>query len=323
VISRLASSRLLRVCLGLLAVAFCAYGLVSEWGDTRRAFTQLSWPAAGGALVAGLAGLFLFMIAWRSLLAGLGSPLPLRAAVRTYFVGALGKYIPGSVWAAVGQMELAKEYDVPRERGASASILAMAVSTATGAAVAAVTLPLTSDAATHKYWWLLLLAPVFLACLHPRFVGFALGLGLRIVRRPPLTQAVSFGTMARATGWTALAFSCLGVHTWLLVRSMGGHGANLIFLAAGAYALAFTLGFLVVIAPSGLGIREAVLVITLGPPVLATGAPLVVAIASRVIMTVADLVGAGIALLLHRMARSADTAPPAEDPAENVRAQSH
>ncbi|MDN3355509.1 lysylphosphatidylglycerol synthase transmembrane domain-containing protein [Actinomadura sp. DC4] len=293
-ISRLRSSRLPRVALVVVALAFCVYGLASRWGETRHAVTAFSWPYIGAALLFGVLGLGAWMQAWRSLLAGMGSPLPLRAAVRIYFVSQLGKYIPGSVWALVAQMELAKEHRVPRERGASAALLAMATTIATGCAVAAVTLPLTSADATHRYWWLLILAPIFLASLHPRVVAFALDRALRLARRQPLARTAGLGTMVVTVAWTAAGWLLFGVHAWLLVRAAGGSG---FFLATGAYALAFTAGFLVVIAPGGVGVREAALTVALGP-VLASGAPLVVALASRVVMTVADLAWAGAAVLL-------------------------
>jgi glycosyltransferase 2 family protein len=294
VISRLRASRLPRVALIVVALVFCVYGLASRWGATRHAVTQLSWPHIAAALLAGVLGLGAWMLAWRSLLAGMGSPLPLRAAVRIYFVSQLGKYIPGSVWALVAQMELAKEHHVPRQRGASAALLAMATTVATGCAVAAVTLPLTSADATHRYWWLLALAPVLLALLHPRIVAATLNLALRLARRQPLTRTAGLGTMAIAVSWTALGWTLFGVHAWLLVRAAGGSG---FFLATGAYTLAFTAGFLVVIAPGGVGVREAALTVALGP-VLPAGAPLVVALASRVAMTIADLAWAGGAVLL-------------------------
>ncbi|MCO6004838.1 flippase-like domain-containing protein [Actinoallomurus purpureus] len=294
-ISRLRASRLARVALVVAALGFCGYGLFARWDDTRHAVTELSWPYVGAALAAGVLGLGAWMLAWRRLLAGLGSPLPLRAAVRVYFVSQLGKYIPGSVWALVAQMELAKEHRVPRERGASAGVLSMATTVATGCAVATVTLPFTSPDATHRYWWLLVLAPLFLAMLHPRVLAFALNRALRLARRQPLARTAGLGTMARAVAWTALGWLLFGAHTWLLVRAAGGHG---FFLATGAYALAFTAGFIIVIAPGGVGVREAALTVTLGPVLPAAGAPLVVALASRVVLTVADLAWAGAAVLL-------------------------
>jgi uncharacterized membrane protein YbhN (UPF0104 family) len=313
-----ALTRILRVVLLLVALAFCAYSLVSQWDETRAALTSMSWSAIGGAFLAGLAGLFAWMLGWRAFLAGLGSPLPLRAAARVNYISQLGKYVPGKVWALVSQIELARTYDVPRLRSVSATLLAVATSIAAGLAVAAATLPLTSPEATDRYWWLLLLAPLFLAGLHPRIVTWGLNLILKAVRRPPLEHPVSTSTTLRAVAWTVLGWALLGVHTWLLCLAAGGSGAGLPFLATGAYALAFTAGFIVFIAPGGIGAREAALVIALSP-VLPAGAPIVVAIVSRVVLTAADLVNAGAAVLLGRRSRRTGdgAAPPRQsEPAD-------
>ncbi|MEU8797124.1 lysylphosphatidylglycerol synthase transmembrane domain-containing protein [Spirillospora sp. NPDC048819] len=291
--------RALRVFLVMLALAFCAYSVASQWDATVAAFQQMSWVALAGALAVGLAGLFVWMLGWREFLGGLGSPLPVRAIFRISGISQLGKYVPGKVWALVTQIEMTREHDVPPERSFGSTLLAVATSTACGLAVAAVTLPLTSVAARETYWFLFPLAPVLLILLHPRIVTWCLGLMLKIIRRPPLERPVSLGVTLRAVGWTVLGWILFGVHTWLLCMAVGGEGKGLPFLATGAYALAFVAGFLVFIAPGGIGAREAALTVVL-TPVLPAGAPVVVAIASRVLLTIADLINAGVAFLLGR-----------------------
>ncbi|GLW61779.1 membrane protein [Actinomadura rubrobrunea] len=304
--------RAVRVLLVLLALGFCAYSLISRWDETVRAFQQMSWATLLGAFAAGLAGLFSWMVAWRALLGGLGSPLPLGVAFRINAVSQLGKYVPGKVWALVTQVEMGRAYQVPRLRNFSSVLLAVATTCACGLAVASVTLPLTSQAARDRYWWLFLLAPLLLGALHPRIVTWFLNTALRLVRRPPLEHAVGLGVTLRAVAWTMLAWALFGVHTWLLCAAVGGEGAGLPFAATGAYALAFVTGFLVFIAPSGLGAREAALVLVLSSW-LPAGAPIVVAIASRVLLTLADLVNAGAALLTARSPGGAG-APGADRP---------
>ncbi|MFE9104669.1 lysylphosphatidylglycerol synthase domain-containing protein [Actinomadura geliboluensis] len=303
--------RALRVLLVLLALAFCGYSVASQWDDTVRAFQQMSWATLAAALAAGLAGLFVWMLGWREFLAGLGSPLPVRAIFRISGISQLGKYVPGKVWALVTQIEMTREHKVPPERSFGSTLLAVATSTACGLAVAAVTLPLTSAAARDEYWWLFLLAPVLLVLLHPKIVTWALGTMLKLIRRPPLEHPVSLAATLKAIGWTVLGWALFGVHTWLLCMAVGGDGAGLPFVATGAYALAFVAGFLVFIAPGGIGAREAALTVVL-TPVLPAGAPVVVAIASRVLLTAADLINAGVAFLLGRTAPRAGNEPPTE-----------
>ncbi|MFC4910487.1 lysylphosphatidylglycerol synthase domain-containing protein [Actinomadura gamaensis] len=301
-IQKAVAMRALRVVLMVLALAFCVWSLASQWDDTVHAFEQMSWYTLLGAFALGFAGLVAWMLAWRTFLSGLGSELPVGAAYRIAFVSGLGKYVPGMVWVLVSQVEMAREYKVPRARSFSATVLAIATSTACGLAVAAVTLPLTSPEARDRYWWLFLLAPVLLACLHPKIVTWSLNLVLKAVRRPPLEHPVSIAATLRAVLWTVAGWILFGGHLWLLSAAAGGTGAGLPFLATGAYSLAFVAGLLVFLAPGGLGAREAVMVLVLSP-VLPAGAPIVVALASRVLLTAADLIGAAGALLLGRRGR--------------------
>ncbi|RCV55719.1 hypothetical protein DEF23_10045 [Marinitenerispora sediminis] len=282
----------------LVVLGCAAVALHARWDEASDALAALPPWAVAVSLLAGLAGLGAQMMAWRALLADLGSPLPVLVAARIMFVGQLGKYVPGSVWAFVAQVELAKDRAVARRRGLAATVLAVLVTLTVNLVVAAVTLPLASGAAAREWWWALALAPVLLAALHPRVVTRVLGLLSRWSRRDggAEPERVSGRGMAAAIGWSAVAWVPLAVHVWALVAGTGGAGSAALPAAAGAYALAWTLGVLVVVAPAGLGVRELVLVVGLAP-VLEPGAALVVATLSRLLMTAADLLWAGAAVL--------------------------
>lgn len=297
------TSRWTRLTFVLVALGFCAYGVATQWDSFSDALSRLSFPLLGGALLAGMAGLACWMLGWRSLLAGFGAPLPVPATTRIMFLGQLGKYVPGSVWALLGQVELARPYGVPRVASGSATLLAMATTVATGCVTAAAALPLTSAEAARRYWWALALAPVMLACLHPRLVTRALNTVLRLVRRPPLAAAMPLARMAAAVLWTLLGWAFFGLHVWLLLPE----GSPL--LACGAYALAYVVGFLVVFAPGGLGAREAALALALAPAISSAEA-LLVALASRAVLTVADLAWAGAGSLVKPPADGNETGAP-------------
>ena len=66
-----------------------------------------------------------------------------------------------------------------------------------------------------------------------------------------------------------------------------------------AYAAAYAAGFLALLTPAGLGIREGVLVVALAP-VLPAGPALVVALVSRLWMMLVELAGAALTHLLAR-----------------------
>lgn len=289
---------------GLLAVAlgFACYGLVSQWPQVRTALDRLAGYDVAGAVLAVAAALGCMMLAWRALLADLGSPLPLPAAARVMFLGQLGKYLPGAVWAVAAQVSLAQDYQVPKKRSGTASLVAMAITLVVGLVMAGLTLPLTSAGALRDYWWVLACIPVILIALYPPVTRYGLDLALKAARRDPLEKPLGLGGMAKAVGWTALGWIFYGLHAWLLIGDLAGKTLHILLLAAGGYALAWAVGFLLIPFPGGIGPREVALIAVLSP-VMPRPSALVIALMSRVVMTIGDLAWAGVAATAGRRGR--------------------
>jgi hypothetical protein len=301
-VRRISASPWVRAALLLVALGLAVYGLVSQWSQVHSALAELAWYDVVGAALAVIAALGFQMLAWRALLTDLGSPLPLAAAVRVNFLGQLGKYVPGAVWAMAAQVSLAQDYRVPKRRSGAASLVSMAITLVVGLVMAGIALPLASAGALRHYWWVLICIPVLLVGLWPGVTKFGLDLALRLVKRPGLDRALTLGGMGRAVGWTALAWVCYGLHAWLLVGDIAGKSLHILLLSAGGYALAWAVGFLLIPFPGGIGPREVALIAVLSP-VMSQGPALVVALASRVVMTVGDLLWAGIAVMVGRKGR--------------------
>jgi uncharacterized membrane protein YbhN (UPF0104 family) len=284
----------------LLALGLLALALISQWREVRDSFHLLT---VGGVIASGIATVLAVgttVLSWRSLLAGLGARLPLRAAVRIFFVGQIGKYIPGSVWPVLAQMELSRDYGVSRPKAASASLVVLALAVPSGGLAAAVTLPFVSAKALASYWWALAVVPLFAVVLTPPVLSRLLALAFRLLRRPPLDEPLTLRPIMAGAGWLLLSFLWYGLATWLLLRDLDPDvsGARLVLLSVGAYALAWTAGFLVLVLPAGAGVREAVLVLALAPAI-ASGPATLVALVARLLATVADLVWAAVGVALR------------------------
>jgi uncharacterized membrane protein YbhN (UPF0104 family) len=290
-------SKLVRWGFVAVTVAIGAYAVVSQWSHVSSALSRLGFLPVAGALVAILAALLAAMQVWRVLLGALGSPLPARPAARIMFIGQLGKYLPGSIWPVLAQMELGNEYQVPRHRSASAVVLTMLLTTLTGLLTALIALPFV--AGSTNWVWALLAAPALLVLLIPRVLNAALNRVLRLAKRPPLEVELTGRAIAGALAWSFVSWLCYGVQIWVLTLALGGPPGKSFLLALGGFAFAWTLGFLFVIAPAGAGVRDVLLALTLGL-VIGHGAALAIALLSRILATVADLVTAGVAAAFTR-----------------------
>jgi hypothetical protein len=287
-----------------LTLAAGAYAVAHQWTRVRSGFADLGPVPLVVALVPALGSVAAMMLAWRGLLATLGSPLRLRPAARVFFTSQLGKYLPGSVWPVVAQMQLGRAHSIPRARSVAAAALAMLISLATALVLAAATLSVAGGAEAAGYWWAFAAVPVLVAGLHPRVANPALRTIFRVTRRPaiePLTGATIAKTVARSLAGWLLA----GAHIWVLAVALGAAPGRTLLLATGGYAFAWSVGFLIVFAPAGAGVRELILVAAL-QPVLDPGKATVVALASRLVTIAADLIAAAVTA---RDSRAAIDAP--------------
>ncbi|HEX3814415.1 MAG TPA: lysylphosphatidylglycerol synthase transmembrane domain-containing protein [Mycobacteriales bacterium] len=294
--------RSIRVLLVAISVILCVGVVATKRHEVGAALRQLDPAIVVLAFVLVLGATVMMMLSWRVLLRDLGSPLAIRPSARVFFLAQLGKYIPGSVWPLLAQVELGREHGVPGRRSGVVGVIAMIVSLLAALLVAAVTLPLFSPVAAHRYWWVFVTVPFLLALLHPRLFNPMLARVFRLARREPPDSRLTGRGLGLSLCWSIAAWIAYGAQVWLLVRDLGVTAPRAVPLAIGSFALAWAVGFLVVIAPAGAGAREAALTVGLAP-VLQPGAALLVALISRILLTGADLLLAVLAVSSERRRR--------------------
>jgi uncharacterized membrane protein YbhN (UPF0104 family) len=303
---------------GLLAGALGLAGLAlaDRWSEVSDHLSEVRPGTLAGASALVLVAVFAAMMSWRALLSDIGSRLPMAASSRIMFLSQLGKYIPGSIWPYLAQVELGREHRVPRPRSAAVSVLAVMIALISGLVVAAATMPWASPAATRRYWPVFVVVPVLAAVLHPTILNRLLRRTLLILKRPPLNDRISWRGIGTAVAWSVLAAAASGLSIWLLSTDVANVGVSAQAACVGAYALAWSAGFLFVIAPAGAGVREAAMVAALSP-LMSTSAALTVALLSRLLTTGGDLLAAGVALIGSRHV-AANRPPPSPVPDAEV-----
>lgn len=300
--------RLIRAGLVVIALVFVALAIRSRGHEIADSLGRLSIGTVALAFAAALGGLVAAAQSWRTLLAGLGSPLPVAVGGRVYLLAQLGKYLPGSLWPMLAQAELGRDHGVPRARSAVAAIAVLVVSLVTGAVVAVGGLAFSATGAVRTYWYLGLVPLLGLVALSPPVLSRLLALAFRILRRPGAPTSIPGGALLVSVAWSLLQWVCFGLQAWLLARGLGGGHDRLLLLATGAFAVAWVVGFLIVFVPAGAGAREAALVLVLGPAI-GGGNALALALVSRVLLIAGDLLTVGVAVVSARIyARHAPSA---------------
>lgn len=309
---------------GLFLVAAVGFG----WWGLREYRTQIGAALSGTSpvrvlmsLVVVLGGLAVTGAVWRAILAAMGHRVPVRPASAIFFVGQLGKYIPGSVWSLGAQADMARRYDVPARTTVAVGLVFLWVHVVTALPVAALlglldepTSGEVADPGPLAGWvadlpgWIVLVAVLLtVAAVSP-------GVMRRIARllagqHQPLRLA--WTGSGRLLGLMAVVWLAYGVGLVLVLpppalTQAGGVGAVL-GTALAAFAAAYVLGVVLVVAPAGAAVRELTLIGLLAP-LVGIGAAAAAAILVRVVHTVADFTIAGLSWLAARPGRAGEPA---------------
>ncbi len=287
-----------------MVLAAATVALVRNWDGVSATVATMSWttilPSAG--LVA--LGIACGTMSWQVFVDDLGPPIGVGRGGQIFLVGQLGKYVPGSVWAYVLQLELGRRAGLARARVFAATIFSLMVAVVAALVVGTIALPdlVRGDPSLGWLRWLYLLLPIGLVCLHPRILTAVATIGFRLLRRPRPSHPVRGRTVLLSLGWALGSYLTYGLHLWLLARGEATVAAGELPLFIGVIGIGMVAGLFAVVLPSGAGIRELVIVTGLAPFV-GPSAAIAYAAVSRVLFTVADLTMAGGAAALGVIAR--------------------
>jgi uncharacterized membrane protein YbhN (UPF0104 family) len=287
------------------------------WDPALLGDRTIAWPwllASGTVYVIGWLPCLLF---WRLILRSLGSQPSWSVLLRAYYYGHLGKYVPGKAAAIVIRTSMLKAENVPMSVSMVSVVLetlgTMGVGLAVGLGLAAFVLP---DEAwlnvplwirpVHEHAWLGpllvgLAAVVFVSLGAASLIKLAARLsktGLADVQSPSdLRRVLVVGLLLLIPTWLlhglslGLVLESVGAAVWTWQSFMVWTGA----IGAGS-----SLGFFVLFAPGGLGVREGLLMTFLQPSV---GGPVAVLAAAllRLVWLIAELAAAGILMTVMRL----------------------
>jgi hypothetical protein len=246
--------------------------------------------------------LFAAAWSWQRATAVAGSRITIRQAYAIHFVALVGKYVPGKVWAAVGKIGLSREAGVPASRAGQALVLETLLIVAGSLMMG---IPLVPGLSSRLNISLVLgfaavaaVVVLLVVASHPSAYRKLLDVAGRITGRSFACSDPGFGSILRLLPVYLAVFSLMGIAFLLLAKSFG---VDLpLFPGISVFPTAAAIGFLVLLAPGGLGVSEISLT-WLMAMIMAEGDPgryAIVALASRLWLTLGELTAFGIAVSL-------------------------
>ena len=286
----------LRWVLIVLVVVAAVWQLWINWEVVVLTVSELQWHRTALSLLAVIVGIGCSTMSWQVLLDDLGKPIGVGRGAQIFLVGQLGKYLPGSIWAYVLQIELGSKAGLARARVFAATLFSVVVAVVAALLCGSVAIPSLMAEDPRLSWlpWLYVILPFALIMLWPRVLTAIVRTGFRLLRRPRPDHPVTLPVVAKSLGFAIGSYLSFGTHLWLLADTRQGLTISPWALCVGTMAIAMLAGLVVFMLPSGVGAREFVIIVAL-TPIVGVGAATAYAAVSRVMFIVADLLTAGTA----------------------------
>jgi glycosyltransferase 2 family protein len=303
-LARIAARRRLVISLqvGFVAVllGFLGWALRDTWGDALPRLRDADLVDLSIACLLLAAYYLMFVIGWQWILRTLGIRASYPVALQSEMASMLAKYIPGGIWTPAARvLWLRRAAGVERTSVVVASILLEAgLSAVAGVLVLVCSLPFV-EGWDAPIWPVVLFGIGIAGILHPRVYRIVARFAFRpfgAEAPPPLPWRTMLGLVVfYSANWILGGFALL-----FLVRSVGGDaGPEAAAYLGGTAAVGAIVAVLSVLAPSGLGVREASmygLLLAVASP----GVALSATVLNRLAITVVEAGLLGTAVLAWR-----------------------
>jgi hypothetical protein len=198
-------------------------------------------------------------LGWDLILRGLGHRVGVGQAQVAWGQPMLARYVPGSVLYVLGRVLLSERLGVPRRTTVASIAYEQAISATSAITFGAYFFIVHPDLEGQPLRFaVLLLIPAAIALLHPRVFGPLADRLLRAFGREPLPAVISMRGIVGLLGFYLLNWVVMAIGTYCVARSVSDVPVDEMLTVGSAQALGYVAALATLVAPAGLGIRDAV-----------------------------------------------------------------
>lgn len=265
------SSRVKRVAGFLVPAGVLAIISVDLWrhsAQLRQYHWNLSLALLATSYVALFTGFMLVVFVWKLLLRKLGMVISYRRAFEIWYTANLGRYLPGKIWGVVGMVYLCEKEGLPKSKVLASGVITQLFSITTAFMLGSAYLGFARLPAFKSItvWFPLLLASLgvlMVPLVFPDFCSRCLNRVWKRFAAQEIRITLQPADRVRFFGLHTLCWLVYGVAFGFFVLAINRLPYIQLFSLVPTFALAYTLGFIAVFAPSGFGVREGVMALLL------------------------------------------------------------
>lgn len=277
-----------------LAIVICIFfflgkTLYRDWARVKEQLANLHFRL--GLII--LAFLFLilnFLIgayAWRKILFCFGEKISFKKSIQIIAYAIPGKYLPGKVWAVLGRIYLAKKIGIAERHSALSVVIETAYLLISALTLFIISLFFYPRLLTKTYF-LLIILPVTLGMIYPPIFNRVVNFLLVRIKQKPVAFRIELRQAITLFSSYLVAWLVAGIGLYLLIISFYPLQWKTLFVFPGAFALSWIIGFIIIFAPGGLGVREGLFALLIAP-VVPEVLNILISLISRIWITISEI----------------------------------
>ncbi len=289
--------------IALLVFGFLVLTVVSQWAEIQEKGVHFHVVWLLPAVVALIAFYVLSALGWDLILRFLGYRIGLGRAQVAWGQPILARYVPGSVLFVLGRILLSERAGVPRRITLASIAYEQAISATSAVAIAAYFLISHPDLDGEPLRWaVLLVIPAAITVLHPRVFGPLADRVLRAFGRESLPEVIPMRGIVILLAYYALNWGVISIGVYCVARSVSSIPFSEILTVGSAQAVGYVAALVTLVAPAGLGIRDAAFAwaVKVAVPGGSFAVGSLIAIVVRGVLTVVEVVYVGAVTALGR-----------------------
>ncbi len=281
----------IKAIVSIAIIYFLADAIIKNWDKINFNELTINWTYLLLALIPFILHIFLYAAIWKKLLTLVGTKISFIEANNIYANSQFWRYIPGRVMLFVRRIMLCTKKGISNWDASLSIILeltALLISAVATAIFTSVFWPNTPSSTKIIFAALsitIIVATIFI----PKFSKLITSLIQKFMKVKNKNPTIHYENLPWILLAYALTWTLQGTGLYLIAASVYDAPLTLLPVCIGIFAISWVVGFMGILTPGGVGIREGVLIL-LAAPFMPTNIIIITAVISRIYITLAEII---------------------------------
>ncbi len=247
---------------GIFVILLCFYFIgrmiYTNWSKVDFSTLHFIWYNLILSYIFWTVSLLYGSFIWWLMLRKVQTNIPYLSATSALIYAGLSRFIPGKIWVILSRVYIIKKEGASAEKGFITITYETIMSLLAGIIISLISMTLSRKFDLPKIWFIIILVCGLLIMSHPKFLGNILKFTFKKLKRKMPTYPFGYLDTLKFIVFYSVYWVLFSMGVWFLTKSLGICKLSLLTILS-AFPVSWVIGFLSIVTPGGLGVREGIL----------------------------------------------------------------